>query len=518
MGWSINHWQERTACAISSAILLVLLAPPLIAVAAEALTADAAIWQQLVRPRSVELLLNSLTIAATTTLSSLFVGVLLGTVLGRANLRFGALALFLHCVPLTLPPFVSALTAFHLFGRGGWLAQLPTSWLFGNSGCIMVLTVCLTPIITVLTWLGVRATDPSGDEAARIVGGARRTLRQIVLPQALPAIALGAIIVFSLALIEIAVPMFLRVDVYSAAIFARLGGFDFAPGEAAILALPLLGMSMLLWLVERASPAHAVIALPRARQDCIALLDTKRARMFTTMLAVLAGLFGISPIVVMSVEASRGNGFAQLVDYAGDAMINSTLYAAGVSTIVVVLAVASVSVARQYPRFVKAQDALTWLGFLLPPALFSLGAISIWNRPGTQWLYGSAGVIVLALAARYAVLAIRIGLSGEQQLSPSLIDAARVHGARYLQRLLQVQLPALWRFISGAWFLVFVFCLRDIETTALLYPPGGDPLTVRLFTLEANGPPAVVAAMTVALASMTLVPLAAASLFLGRSR
>jgi iron(III) transport system permease protein len=518
MGWPVNQWQERAACAISSAILLILLAPPLIAVAAGALAADAAIWQQLVRPRSIELFLNSLTIATATTLLSLFFGVLLGTVLGRTEVRFSALALFLHCIPLTLPPFVSALTAFHLFGRSGWLGQLPTSWLFGIPGCIVVLTLCLTPIITVLTWLGVRATDPSGDEAASIAAGTWRTLLRVVLPQALPAIALGAIIVFSLALIEITVPMFLRVDVYSAAIFARLGGFDFAPGEAAVLALPLLAVSMLLWLVERASPAHAVIALPRARQDCIALLNSKRARTFTATIAVLAGLIGVSPIVVMGVEAARGNGFALLTTYAGDAMINSMLYAASVSTIVVVLAIVSVSVARQYPRFVEAQDALTWLGFLLPPALLSLGAISIWNRPGTQWLYGSAGVIVLALAARYAVLAIRIGLSGERQLSPSLIDAARVHGARYLQRLLQVQLPALWRFTAGAWLLVFVFCLRDIETTALLYPPGGDPLTVRLFTLEANGPPAVVAAMTVTLASMTLVPLAAASLFLARSR
>lgn len=518
MGWPVNRWQERAACGISSGILLILLAPPLIAVATGALTADTAIWHQLARPRSIELFLNSLAIAAATTVSSVFCGVLLGTVLGRTSLRFGALALFLHCVPLTLPAFVSALTAFHLFGRGGWLGQLPTSWLFGTAGCIVVLTVSLTPIITVLTWLGVRATDASGDEAARIVGGGWRTLRYIVLPQAMPAISLGAIVVFSLALIEIAVPMFLRVDVYSAAIFARLGGFDFAPGEAAVLTLPLLAVSMLLWRVERASPAHAISALTRVRRECIALLDTQRARMFTVMLAVVAGLIGVSPIVVMSVEAARGDGFAQLITYAGDAMINSTLYAASVGTIVAVLAIATVSVARQYPRFVKAHDALTWLGFLLPPALFSLGAISIWNRPATQWLYGSAGVIVLALAARYAVLAIRIGLSGERQLSPSLIDAARVHGASYLQRLLQVQLPALWRFTAGAWLLVFVFCLRDIETTALLYPPGGDPLTVRLFTLEANGPPAVVAAMTVALASMTLIPLAVASLFLTRSR
>jgi iron(III) transport system permease protein len=163
-------------------------------------------------------------------------------------------------------------------------------------------------------------------------------------------------------------------------------------------------------------------------------------------------------------------------------------------------------------------DAVAWLGFLLPPALFAIGAISVWNRPATQWVYGSAGVVTLALAARYAVLAMRMQLSGQRQLSPSLDEAARACGATFMQRLLRIQLPALRRFTAGAWLLVFVFCLRDIETTALLYPPDGDPLTVRLFTLEANGPAAVIAALAVLLALMTLIPLAIASVSLRNTR
>jgi len=34
-----------------------------------------------------------------------------------------------------------------------------------------------------------------------------------------------------------------------------------------------------------------------------------------------------------------------------------------------------------------------------------------------------------------------------------------------------------------------------VETVALSYPPGGETMTVRLFTLEANGPTHVVAAL-----------------------
>jgi iron(III) transport system permease protein len=72
------------------------------------------------------------------------------------------------------------------------------------------------------------------------------------------------------------------------------------------------------------------------------------------------------------------------------------------------------------------------------------------------------------------------------------------------------------RYSWAAWLLAFVFCIRDVETSALLYPPGGEPLSVRLFTLEANGPPAVVSAMAAVLGLLVIIPLAGASLLLRR--
>jgi iron(III) transport system permease protein len=87
--------------------------------------------------------------------------------------------------------------------------------------------------------------------------------------------------------------------------------------------------------------------------------------------------------------------------------------------------------------------------------------------------------------------------------SRDLEDAAAAAGAGAFRRLGRIVLPLNARGVLGGWLLALVFCLRDLETAVLFYPAGREPLTVRLFTLEANGRPAVVAALAVAQVAMT---------------
>jgi iron(III) transport system permease protein len=69
-------------------------------------------------------------------------------------------------------------------------------------------------------------------------------------------------------------------------------------------------------------------------------------------------------------------------------------------------------------------------------------------------------------------------------------------------------IPIHARAIAAAWLLAMVFSLRDLETAVLYYPPGGETLPVRIFTLEANGPPATIAALAVLHVAITAVVVA----------
>ena len=104
------------------------------------------------------------------------------------------------------------------------------------------------------------------------------------------------------------------------------------------------------------------------------------------------------------------------------------------------------------------------------------------------------------------------------QGSPHLEEAAQAFGASYVRRLLGIVVPVHARGVVAAWLLALVFCVRDLETTVLFYPPGRETLPVRIFTLEANGPPAVVAALALIQVVVTASILLIGVVCLGRSR
>jgi iron(III) transport system permease protein len=119
---------------------------------------------------------------------------------------------------------------------------------------------------------------------------------------------------------------------------------------------------------------------------------------------------------------------------------------------------------------------------------------------------------VIGFVARYTVVGVRAVASVVLQSPIHLEEAAAACGAGAGRRLVRIVLPVNARGVLFGWVLALVFCLRDLETAVLFYPAGREPLTVRLFTLEANGPPSVVAGLCVIQVAITLGALSIAAL------
>lgn len=506
------RWQEPAVSFAAASILCIAILPPLAHVGRELLGSTDAL-ALLGESRLWWLLARSLFLSLAVTLLALAVGVPLGVLFARASLPLSRLLFAAHVSVVFLPPFLPALGWFHLFGRQGLFgSELSAGVLFSDVGVVLVLAICFTPIITALTAIGVRGVEPSLEEAARLVGSPLRAATLVLVPCAAPAVVLGAIVVFALAFSELGVPMFLRVDVYPAVVFARLGGMDFAPGEAAIFVLPLVIVALaLFWLERRFAGRRAVAVLgnrAHAREPLF------RSRPMTFVLASLAALPSALPIFSLAAHAGTRAGLEEVWRWTGDATWNglraSALAAAAMMLVALVLG-------RGLARKGAGSgwlDGLATLAFILPSSIVGVGIMGAWNRPATNWLYASFGILVVGFVARYSAVATRAFAAAVAQVPASLEDAARTVGAGYLRRLWLLA-GMTRRELVATFVLALVFALRDLETAALFYPPGGEPLTVRIFTLEANGPPAVVSALAVlhvlitfAAASVGLVALA----------
>jgi putative spermidine/putrescine transport system permease protein len=87
------------------------------------------------------------------------------------------------------------------------LISAPIPFMFTETGMIVALTHVLMPYMVLAVWAALQRLDPQIENAAVALGaGPITTLRRIVLPQAMPGILAGAIIVFSLAASAFATP------------------------------------------------------------------------------------------------------------------------------------------------------------------------------------------------------------------------------------------------------------------------------------------------------------------------
>jgi iron(III) transport system permease protein len=97
--------------------------------------------------------------------------------------------------------------------------------------------------------------------------------------------------------------------------------------------------------------------------------------------------------------------------------------------------------------------------------------------------------------------------SGVAAVPPRLEEAAQLAGASWARRVVCIVAPLAAPGLAAAWLASFLFCLRDVGISMIVYPPGADTLPVRSFTLMANGPPALVAALCVMMIGVALGPL-----------
>lgn len=210
--------------------------------------------------------MRTLVIAVIVTAASAILGAPEAWIMTRLSPRGRAIALLVVLGPLLVSVVVRTLGWTILMGRDGLLNQaaqalgLPrVDLLFSMSGIIIALTHVMVPFMVLAVWTALQQIDPRTEHAAASLGASRiAVFLRVVLPQAMPGILSGSIIVFSLSASAFATPALIggrRLKVAATAIYDEfLTSLDWPLGAAiATLLVAAVVAIVLLWnrTVER---------------------------------------------------------------------------------------------------------------------------------------------------------------------------------------------------------------------------------------------------------------------------
>jgi putative spermidine/putrescine transport system permease protein len=164
-----------------------------------------------------EMFLRTLRVALLVTLAAAIFGAPEAYILNRMRNPWKGIFLLVILGPLLISVVARTLGWALLFGgrtgvineallRLGIIAQ-PIPFMFTETGMVIALVHVLMPFMVLSVWAALQRLDPQIENAAASLGASHATvLRRIVLPQAMPGMLSGGIIVFALAASAFATP------------------------------------------------------------------------------------------------------------------------------------------------------------------------------------------------------------------------------------------------------------------------------------------------------------------------
>lgn len=488
-------FKKLSPLAISSALVVLIAAIPLLFVLYNSLQLSLEQWSSLWSVRLPELLWNTLVLALLVGVLSLVLGVSTAYFIARRRFVGRSIAIWLMILPLTIPTYVFA----HIYGvmleEDGWLGLLWQS-LFGTNsmppdiynlgGVTLILSMASFSYVFLLVKVALSHSSQNLEEAARLHGATRlQAFWRVNLPLLRPALAAGLAMVVLHVLSDFGAVSMLRYQTFTLSIYLQMSGrFDYQGAAGLALILVLLSLSFL--MLER---------FFRKRQRYYASSQTRRVvpKQATTkellliwgwlgMIALFAFLLPLAWMLTWSWEAWLA-GFIneRFWEYSSNSMILAAL--AATVAVVAGLPIALYH-AKKHSRLSQGFLHTANVGFVLPGPVIALGILTF-ILAQLPVIYGTLAALVIALVIRFLPLAIQSQEAAAQKLTPSMEQAGRILGAGPFEAFRRITLPIMSSGIATAWVLVFIDVLKELPATLIMRPTGFDTLPIRIW-IEAS--------------------------------
>jgi iron(III) transport system permease protein len=468
------------ALSVASVLVVAVLLSPLVLIIIQAVQAGwGQVWSALHRSFVVELLWNTIRLAAVVTALSAVIGTATAWLTERTALPGRRVWAVLLMVPIVIPDFVLS---------WAWSSIFP--WVQGFMGAALVMTLHLYPLVYLPMAAAFRAADPGQEEAARILGLSRwEVWLRISVRQARATLLGGCLLVCLSLMAYYGAFENLHYQTFTTAIFGELRT-QFNPSAAASLSLVLVALSVLVLggegafrergRVQRSGPmaqrAQTPIPLRRSLLPALAGVVVLVGFALAFPVVIVCYWWATGPASALPAAVSLGSSAGYTILYSAAGALAATVLALPVALLA----------ARHQRRWSAALERSTFLVQAIPGVVIGLALVYVASRY-LGFLYQSPQLLVAAYTVMFFPLGLVAVTSSVLRASPRLEEAGRSLGKGPLAVRLTVTLPLLAPGLAAAFCFVFLSAATELTATLMLVPTGVQTLASQFWAYAEQG-------------------------------
>jgi iron(III) transport system permease protein len=459
--------------------------------AVRAFDADPATLRALVlRPRNLELFVNTMTLATTVIAVSTLIALPLAWLTTSTDLRGRFVVTLLSILPLSIPGYVAG---YALLGVGA--PHGPLASIFGTSGpklsgfvgAAAALVIYNFPLVFLHLRTAFASMDSSLTDAARSLGlTPGRAFLRVTLPQLGPAYLSSVLLVLLYVFGDFGVVSLMRFETFSYALYMQyIASLDRT--YAAWLALMLLAITTTLVVVEFrllrdvALERTGLGALPKSRPRRLGAWAAP-AYLFIAVVALASVALPIWSILYWTGQRGAWTNMGELAR----SFVGSLSVSVPAALLATLLAVPLAYLTRRHKSaLTHVLERSAYIGYATPALALALGWIVVVLHTA-PWIYQTVALLILAYTVHFLAQAIGPVRAGLHVATPRIEEASRSLGLGAIATFRRVTLPILRPGLVAAAILVFLSCVKELPLTIILAPLDFETLALNMYSFTAE--------------------------------
>ena len=474
---------------------------------------------------------NTLVLGVSVTALSILIGVPLAYMVARYEFPMKNLVAVLPVVTIVIPEVIVGQSWLLILGNNGLLTnfmgylgiELPS--FYGWTGLIFSMTLVYYTYIYLGVLAALRGFDGQLEEAGLSLGTSPLLTKwRVLVPLMLPAVAVNALVVFSLVvgnfvlatLLGSRVPL-LSVMTYNAFV-NEMGSSPLLQSAMSVISICIVGVVLFLQkhVVERKlytmTPGRAPLAT-RVRSGAAALFTGGVGFIIFVSLLPLAIVF-IAAFTETSGPVMRWgvwslSSLTRVFRSAPEPVFNSIIFASMATLAGVFFSIlASYLIIKKRTALTQLLDYIVVLPLTISGTVMGIALVQTFN---TGWLVlaGTSAIMVLCYAVRRLPFAVRNASSTLFNIPDSIEEASISLGVSPLMSFFKVILPVMKASIISAAILMWVTTISELAATVVVYTGGLETMPIAIFRQVDGGRLGLASAYGAVLITVILVPIIA---------